>query len=220
MKTSLFTALLATSTLPVWGQGMIYFNNRVPGVVVAPIYGPVPTMETVSLQGNGPSAGVPATDPFPLGTTDYLGAARLSGTAYTAELWSFSGGLWDAVPGSQRAFRTAAAAGFVEIPGAGADVSIPSVLPGDTATLEVRAWVSLTGTADPVDTWAEALLRGVDRGASATFTAVLGGSTGGGPSLPTPNMENLRSFSLAVPEPQTGLLTALGLLVLVLRRTR
>lgn len=224
MHKTLLTAALSASVWSALAQGTIYLNNRIPGVMQAPVYGPIPGQETLRLWGNGPSEGSPLTDPLPLDVTDYLGAPRLEGSGYTAELWSFDAGTWSTVPGSLRNFRLGAAAGYLQIPAGGSDVEIPGVLPSEQATLQLRAWENLSGTPDPVETWAEAMLRSVPHGYSAPFQEVLGGSVGAGPSLPTPNIENLRSFNLAIPEPAAwatiGGMGLLGFAVVRRRRQR
>src|SRR5688572_5344515 len=199
MRVSLLLTLICSAAASAFGDGTVYFNNRVAGVVIAPIYGPVPGSETASRQGNGPALGVPATDPLPVGVTDYTGAARLEDADYTAELWFFGRFGWEPAPDSQRNFRTGAAVGFVEIPVTGGDVEIPGVDAGTAVTLAVRAWENLSGTADPIDDWTEAVVRNVTRGESASFNVVLGGLPLVGPALPTPNMDDFRSFSLAEP---------------------
>lgn len=226
MKTTLFAALLAVGAVPAFAQGTVWLNNQIRGVVVAPVYGPIPGHETLSLSGNGPASGDPRYDPFPTGVTDYMGAPRLEGANYTAELW-YAPGIGVPVPeliplpDSQRAFESGAEAGYLSPPVTGFAVVLPGLPPGAAeATFQLRAWENLSGTFDPVDTYSEAVMRGVAHGCSAPFEQLyLGG--GGFLPLPPASMENLRSFNIAVPEPSASCaVTAIILLAYAFKRRR
>src|SRR5262245_33977688 len=92
MKTWLICAVLLGGAVAASAQGVIYFNNRIGGdVLEAPIYGPIPSDNTLSLRGNT-ITGKPVA-----GIVDYLGAALLGGSAYWAELWVLDGGVFEVV---------------------------------------------------------------------------------------------------------------------------
>ena len=85
---SMVVLLLAAAPSSM-GQGAIYFNNRSIGNVVAPIYGVNPAAPYVQLRGNSPTN--QSTQPVgDTRMTDYTGVPLLSGTGFTAELWTES----------------------------------------------------------------------------------------------------------------------------------
>lgn len=138
------------------GQGLVVFNNRVTPYVWAAIFGPEPSDPTIEKHGNLPD-GPPPLRGIPAGTQTY-GGAPLAGTGYTAQLWggplapSLDGLPFAPLVGSDpilqlvatTPFRTGLAAGFVVTP-ATANI-VPDVLPGERASLEVRAWDNRGGT--------------------------------------------------------------------------
>jgi hypothetical protein len=69
MKKLALIMLVTASAAGAFAQGTVFFNNRIPGSVVAPIYGHDPTDPSRYISGNGPNS-------FPVGTTDYTGARR------------------------------------------------------------------------------------------------------------------------------------------------
>ena len=75
---ALLTVLAPASA--VLGQGFILFNNRVPGILNAPVYNLEPSAPTTAKTGNTP-AGLPA------GTQTYDGPL-VAGTGFTAQLWA------------------------------------------------------------------------------------------------------------------------------------
>jgi hypothetical protein len=176
-------ALLAVAG-SLHAQGTVSFNNRVPGVVVAPVYGPEPTNASLALFGNT-STGTPA------GGTAY-GGALLAGTSYTAELWAGPQGTPDAGLSAvaRTTFRTASFSGFV-VPVS--SVAVPSVGPGGIATLQVRVWNNQSNT---VTSWAAAQANtNVASGASLLFDS---------PPLTVPpstpvNLWGLQSFNIHLP---------------------
>lgn len=100
----------------------------------------------------------------------------------------------------QTAMKTGAAAGYF----GGGSVTIASVAPGATASVQVRAWKG-AATYDAAAT----------KGISEAFNVTLGGA-GSPPSLPA-NLVGLKSFTL-VPEPSTIALGLIGAAALLLRR--
>lgn len=109
---------------------------------------------------------------------------------------------------------------------AGTGAAIPGVLPGQTASLVVRAWDNAGGT---INSYAAATIKGE----SAPFTTgTLGGDPDGdGPLLPiTPigmvveGAGGFQSFSLSgvtvIPEPTTIALGAIGAAALLIRRRK
>jgi hypothetical protein len=213
MKTLLICAVLLGSAVVASAQGVIHFNNYLGTALDAPVYGLIPSDTTLSLRGNTingkPLAGI----------VDYLGAPLLDGAAYWAELWVLDTGVFElvddpatpAIVESRTEFRDGAAVGYVEPK----DVVVPGMGDGAVATFQVRAWANLTlSPEDDVETWAEAVARGVPHGSSANFTATLRVA----PSPPD-NMLNLTSFNIAVPEPEAiAVISCLGLLAVVLGR--
>jgi len=102
-------------------------------------------------------------------------------------------------------FRTGSAA--VEFFVNGVDVTIPTIAPGNPATLRMRAWEGAAGSS-----YDASLLRGQ----SNDITVTLGGGT-----LPPANLVGLTGFSLVViPEPSTIALGLLGAAALLLRRRK
>ena len=179
------------------GQGTVYFNNFVSGLLSAPVYGPEPSSPTESRTGNT-SSGIPA------GTQTYNGPL-IAGSGYTAQLWAAPGadqseGSLQAVLASTTTFRTGSASGFV-LPPAGS-TAIPNAPAGTIATLQLRAWDNQGGT---VTSWDQAGTVGATRGSSLVFNSQpLGSST-------ATKLVGLQSFSLAVaPEPSTFALGTLG----------
>lgn len=145
---------------------------------------------------------------------DIDGTTRLA-AGYAADLWYGPAGITAndvnnvglislglAVP-----FRTGASAGYF----LGGAVTFPAGTTGP-ASLQVRAWKLVDGA-----TWAAANAAngGAGVGVSQVIQAVL-------VNAPTPpnNMVGLASFNMAVPEPSTFALGALGLAGLVLFRRR
>ncbi len=163
------------------GQPAVNFNNRVTGVVVAPVYGPDAYVQFLAFRGNATTNG---------GTVEYRGPL-LAGTTYSAQLLYGPEGttegnlqpLGPVVP-----FRTTASLkGFVNPPG-----SIPVPLPAGTrVTFQVRAW---NNGGIPSSTYADALAATRGTGTSALFTPTNVLQAG------TPiNLEGMTSFNLWLP---------------------
>ncbi|MGA4643816.1 PEP-CTERM sorting domain-containing protein [Limisphaera sp. 4302-co] len=212
MKTTAVVALATVFAVGALAQGTITFNNRVAGVVIAPIYGPLGPNDTVSIIGNT-SSGLPA------GSADYGGRPLLAGSGFTAQLFAAPGNnqpessLQPATPTTT--FRTGAAAGFV-VP---TTATLPNVAPdAPAATVQLRVWDNLGGT---VTTWAQAealwLSGQIAAGKSALFNVAAIGGTFNTP----PNLVGLQSFNIYyVPEPGTLALLGLGALGLMVFRRK
>jgi len=212
MKKLIISALATFAAISVVAQGTVVFNNRIAGQVIAPIYGPLGTNDTVSITGNPP-------DGFPAGTTDYGGRPRLAGAGYTAQLFAAPGSgqpessLQPATPTTT--FRTGAAAGFV----AGVTATLAGV-PGDApvATLQLRVWDNLGGT---VTTWAQAEALWLSGQLAAGKSQLFDVNAIGGIFNVPPNLLGLRSFNIYyIPEPGTLALLGLGALGLMIFRRK
>jgi uncharacterized delta-60 repeat protein len=173
-------AYLATAFV-CFGQGTILLNNRVPGTVVAPIFSCDPdcTLRT----GNTPSG-------YPPGTQVYFGAP-LAGDTYTAQLWYAPGvGQPESalVAASQTTtFYPTNLSGFLKP----ITVTLPGVVPGMTATLQLRVWDNRGGA---VATWVQAVSDPtVAKGASPLFIT---SSFGDGGILPPGVLLGLVSFNI------------------------
>jgi hypothetical protein len=173
---------LFSAVRSVHAQGLVNFNNRVTGVIVAPVYGPEPGDATVAKSGNTPS-GTPA------GSTTY-GGALLSGANYTAELWGGPAGATELSRLATTTFKVGTLSGFVVAPAA--PVAVSGVPPGGTANLQLRAWDNRGGT---VLSWsaAQSNPRTVASGASPIFASP---PLGDGMLNPAPNLTGLRSFNI------------------------
>jgi hypothetical protein len=162
-------------------QGYVIFNNRIPGQLIAPIFGGEPADPALFLQGN-------PTNGLPVGTTVYHGSL-LEGTGFTAQLWAGPVGYPESqlLPIATTTFLTGSGAGFVQPPASPAVV--PNVAPGGQAAIQWRVWKNVGGT---VTSWASMLAAGsVPRGVSAVFNVTVG-------STPTTaaSISGLRSFNI------------------------
>jgi hypothetical protein len=177
----------------------IVFNNRVLETVIAPVYNADPCNPVLAKQGNPPTG-------MPQGAQTYV-SARLSGPGYTAQLF---GGPADAETKDlapmypTTTFRTADGAGFI-VPPATA-LTVPNVLPGQPAKLQLRVWQNNGGTCT---NWLQVqadltILRGESR---PFICQQLGGSF-----IDPPNLIGLESFSLATPPltPPPGVRLSVG----------
>ena len=209
-KLAIALALTAMTT-GVFAQGKVTLLNTLTGTVRAPVYMPELSDASVRLIGNT-SAGTPA------GTTTYTGGL-VTGTGYTAELWSGASGISDPLSagltstGGRTAFRTGTAAGYITQ----TDITLASAPANTVVSLQLRVWDNVGGT---VTTWANAVSANVTRGYSEVFQSnPLAGANPGDPIAS--NTTGLRSFNLqAVPEPSTIALMALGAGALALIRRR
>lgn len=207
-KSAIIAAVLAIGMVSSFAQGTVRFVNNVTGNFRAQVYNVDPLAPTTPKTGNS-AAGLP------VGTTVY-GGALLSGTTYTASLWSSTTADGVFVQQATSAFRTGSAAGFWTEP---ATTAIADSVAGSTPFLQIRAWDNVGGT---VGTWALATAAGLPSGASAVFASgSLGGTSPSGDVFLTPAMTGLRSFQLTiVPEPGVIALGVLGLGALLLRRRK
>jgi hypothetical protein len=215
MKKLAAIAVASIVAVSAFGQGQVFFNNRVVGSVVAPVYGPNPASPTARVSGNATTNG---------GTVNYSGYPLIAGgTNYTAQLWYGPAGTGQGalVPVTDATgyvpFRTTAAtAGFIQAPAGAATLS--GIDFGAAAALQMRVWDNRGGT---ITTWAEALVRQqADPTLAAGFSDIITVTTVSPPNTP-PNMVGLTSFSLTVvPEPSVIALGVLGLGALLLRRRK
>ncbi len=196
MRAGFIIALSFLSGVEALPQGQVIFNNRVNGVVVAPVFGPEPSDPERAKQGNSAS-GTPA------GTQTYSGPL-LQGRDYTAQLF---GGPTNAATadllalGSATFFRWLDGAGFVEAPDF--PVNVPGVPEGTPAKLLLRAWDNNNGA---LTNWQQLLTnRWIPRGQSLPF---ISRPLGSALVLP-PNLEGLQSFNLALPMGVAALLPSI-----------
>ena len=211
----IIVALMATAvSVSVFAQGTVVFNNRVSGVVVAPIYGPLNATDTTEIQGNTPGG-------TPGGAADYSGRPLLAGTGFTAQLFAIQGAsqaessLLPATPTTT--FRTGAAAGFLTattatLAGVAKDAA--------AATVQLRVWDNQGGT---LDTWAKAEDAWKAGTIAAGKSALFNVEAIGGDLNPAANLAGLRSFNIyynIVPEPSTFALLGLGALGMMIFRRK
>ncbi len=197
MKT-LLLAFLLTSSLAAFGQGQVYFANRVTspnGSVFAPIYGRNPHAPFVRISGNANTNG---------GNVNYTDCPLLSGPDWTASLWMGTAGATDL-----SSFQQVAVTTFSTAPSLGGifrfQNPIVPIPPGTPASFQVRVWYNNGGA---VQTWADVFRFG----AVAGFSDVFNINVGGGTLLPA-NLVGLTSFNVTgggiIPEPTTLVLALL-----------
>jgi len=172
-----------------FAQGQVNFAARVVGLYDAPVFvGAVPA-DTTTLTGRADSA-------------------------YMAQLYAGPVGGTLAAIGAAVPFRTGAAAGYWTA----AQRDIPTVAPGATASVQIKAWAASAGA-----TYEAALAASGATGQSTILSVVTGGA-GSPPSLPA-NLAGLTSFAVTggsgtIPEPSVLAIGALGGLALLLRRRK
>ncbi len=163
----------------VGAQGYVLFANRIPGQLIAPIFGGEPNNPGTILQGN-------PTNGLPVGFTIYHGLP-LAGTGFTAQLWAGPAGAPEnqLQPVATTTFLTGSSAGFVQ----SSTVAIPSVSPGGQVSIQWRVWKNVGGT---LTSWASLLAAGsVPRGSSPVFIVTTGSTPPTAPAIPA-----LRSFNI------------------------
>jgi hypothetical protein len=116
MKKLIYIAAVLVASLSAYAQGTIAFNNRVVGVIDAPVFD---VGGTVRLSGTAFFAQL------------YAGPAGTAEDALTAI-------------GTPVTFRTGNAAGFVNPPAG--DITVSGVPVGGTARVQMRAWDATFGT--------------------------------------------------------------------------
>jgi hypothetical protein len=146
----------------------------------------------------------------------YVGAVngtKAEGAAYLSQLYAGPSDTALAAIGDAVPFRTGAAAGYWTA----ATRTIPTVVPGADAKVQIKSWAASSGA-----TYEAASAAGGQVGQSAILTIKTGGD-GNPPSLPA-NLVGLTSFAIGggpvIPEPSVLALGALGGLALLLRRRK
>ena len=138
-----------------------------------------------------------------------------AGAGITAQLYLVGAGgvLTPLTPTTTFRTTSAAAAFFVtEIN----PFVINGILPGQPATVRMRAWETAAGSYETASTSSTFL-----RGESNDVTIPqLGGTPAGGAPIPTPSLNGLQGFQLIVPEPSTMALGVLGAAALLFRRRK
>jgi MYXO-CTERM domain-containing protein len=225
MKKVLIALVAVVCTVSAYGQGIV-FNNNVSGQVIAPIFGPNPGDPTLAINGQTSFAvtNLGAPNPFPQGTTEYLGAP-LTGRGYYAQLW---GALDTGAPGHDgeilHPLMSGAGTNLILVfrtinrfYGAVQTVTPTAVVAGavvnDYVVLQMRVWENRGET---LRSW-DAVINDADltilRGESNPFRVQL--VTG------TRNLNGLESFNIhQIPEPSVIAMGVLGLGALVLLRRR
>jgi len=133
------------------------------------------------------------------------------GTGFTAELFAGTSAA-NMVSVAQTGFPSGAGAGYFQ----GGVVTLASIAPGATATLQLKVWATSSGSynaassANLANTW----------GQSSIFTVATGG-VGSPPSTPSA-LTGLTSFNLntSVPEPSSLALAGLGAAAMLVFRRR
>jgi len=140
------------------------------------------------------------------------GPNKASGAAYMAQLYAGPSASALAAIGSPVPFLTGTGAGYWR----SAALAIPSVAPGGTASVQIRAWAASAGA-----TYEAALAANGGTGQSAILNNIVTGGAGSPPSLPT-DLAGLSSFAITgvVPEPSVLALGVLGGLALLIRRRK
>ena len=159
---------------------------------------------TVNFCNLNPSAGLNA----PMFGGD--GVTKLSGPGFTAELVAGTSPslMWEV---AQTGFLTGAGAGYFQ----GGVVTLPMIVPGETAFLQVRVFATSYGSFAAAQT----VIKNDTWGMSSVFSVVTGGA-GTPPSTPAA-LTGLTGFSLVMlPEPSAFSLSALGLALLLLLRAK
>jgi len=210
MKNLAVIAIASLISASAFGQGQIFFNNRVVGTVVAPVYGVNPAAPTVRISGNATTNG---------GTANYTGIPLVSGTNFSAQVFygpagSAMGALQASAASTIVPFRTTAATGgFIQ--NQAAAVTLNGVPFDTTAAIQMRVWDNRNGT---ITSWAQAI---ADPTVATGFSDIFTSQTLAGPPNSPPQMVGLTSFNLTVvPEPSVIALGALALGALLLRRRK
>lgn len=181
MKKLLITVALAVVVcVQTNAQGTIDFRNRITGTLDIPVF-------------------------------DLGGTTKLAGPDYVAQLY-FSAtetGAYTPVTGAPAAFRTGTGAGYWNA-GADSTRTLPGIVAGTAAWLQVRVWNATLGTTYENATG--------NRGLSLPFLVPTTGGGGIPPGSPA-FMTAMQSFSV-VPEPSTIALGVLGLAGLLFIRRR
>jgi len=213
MKKLTLTSLALSIALGAFAQGTVVFNNNGTGYR-APVYFPELGNATLSKTGNT-TAGTPA------GAQVYTGAL-LTGSGYTAQLFSGAAGTTDAnlLQGAAGlvTFRSGGAAGFTST----ATATLANVAKdAASAVLQIRVWDNSSGL---YPTWAQAAVAWQAGTIAAGMGNLFTVNAIGGDLNPAPTPVGQQSFNIysisAVPEPSTFVLAGLGAAGLLIFRRR
>jgi hypothetical protein len=143
-----------------------------------------------------------------------VGGTMLEGTAYLAQLYTGPAGTTEdkLVPtGAIVDFRTGLASGYLNV-GTDGSRTIPNVLPGDYAVVQVRAWTAAAGS-----TYEQAVASTIPTARAGKSNLLTVQTKASAIELPV-NMVGLQSFAItAVPEPTMLAIGAVGFALLALR---
>ena len=179
MKKLLITLAAVLVSASTFAQGTIKFNNRLTGQVDAP----------VSIQGSG------------------LGAGSLAGAMAQLYYIPATGAPVPLTPATTFRTTSAAAMFYVNEPASG--VIVPGVPAGNTANIQMRAWVGGNSYETATGLW----------GVSNIIPVSLGGTPAVGAPIPDAVLTGLQGFILA-PEPSTIALSLFGAAALLFRRRK
>jgi len=215
MKKLVLASLALTCAASVFAQGTVVFGNRFTGQQTQWVYGSKPGAASFSQIGNGNAD-------FPVGTTDWTGFTRVSGSSYLAALMSAPGAnAADAAlafSANTTSFRTGTGAGVI----AGITATLANVAKdAPVATLQIFAWDNTAGTfTDPTAAWNAWKAGTILGGVSGKFNV---NAIGGDFNVP-PNTVGGASFNLystvSIPEPTTMALAGIGAAALLIFRRR
>jgi hypothetical protein len=141
----------------------------------------------------------------PIGRPDGTGA----GAGVSAQLYLVTGGITYTALNPATTFRTTSAAAAFYVVQPPGPVIVPTVAPGQQATVVLRAWFG-------GDSYETALCRGQ----SNPITITLGGVPATGAPIQDAVLTGLQGFFLCVPEPSTMTLGLLGAAALLYRRRK
>ena len=144
-----------------------------------------------------------------------LGDGTGPGAGFTAQLFLVSGGSTYTALNPATTFRTTSAAAAFYVVQPDSPVIVPTVAPGQQATIVMRFWAGAIGSS--YDT-------AICKGQSNPVTLTLGGVPAVGAPIPDAVLVGMQSIALVggvcVPEPSTMALGVLGAAALLYRRRK